>query len=553
MKQIKRLASLVLAVMMLLSLAIPTFAAEGEDAGDPPATEGTITITVVESASGAPVTGHTYNVYQIFTGDVAADGKTLTNAAYGKNYNRSSTVPEENVTVEDAMEALEGMSGEAAAAYLLGQLTNEEPFATLNDDNSHKVENVAPGYYLIIDVTENLPENETKSAYILQVLEDVEIQSKHDKTPKTYKKIDDKNDSTGAEDAIVWDDSADHDIGDLIDFQLNAEIPVSFNAFKAHNTKYANEPTKQIAYPFTFHDVEETGLTFTKITSVYVWNDTNKNKTVDDGETTAITGYTVNKAPNHNKNNAPANCTFDVVFEDLTTIDAVQGGSVLVVEYQSRLNENAVLGKQGNVNQMCGEYRNYYSPETPSFTPWDAVIAFTYKVVVNKYDENKKPLAGAEFQLEKFVASANGTVEYKGKKGAWEAEGDPVKTEEGKIFTFTGLDDGYYRLTETETPDGYNSIDPIEFTVTAEHDIVWETQTRTDVLNTLTGDVTTGEIKFAALENNTGLTTDVENKSGTVLPETGGIGTTIFYTLGGMMVLVAVVLLVTKKRMASAE
>ena len=85
MKQIKRLASLVLAVMMLLSLAIPTFAAEGEDAGDPPATEGTITISVVTSETGAGVAGHTYNVYQIFTGDVAEDGETLTNVAFGAN------------------------------------------------------------------------------------------------------------------------------------------------------------------------------------------------------------------------------------------------------------------------------------------------------------------------------------------------------------------------------------------------------------------------------------------------------------------------------------
>ena len=69
------------------------------------------------------------------------------------------------------MEALNGMSGAEAAEYLMNNLTNEEEYATLNDGNNHKVENVPAGYYLIVDVTENLPAYETKSAYILQVLE----------------------------------------------------------------------------------------------------------------------------------------------------------------------------------------------------------------------------------------------------------------------------------------------------------------------------------------------------------------------------------------------
>jgi LPXTG-motif cell wall-anchored protein len=128
-----------------------------------------------------------------------------------------------------------------------------------------------------------------------------------------------------------------------------------------------------------------------------------------------------------------------------------------------------------------------------------------------------------------------------------------VETEAGTTFTFNGLDDGNYRLTETATPAGYNSIKPIEFTVTADHDIEWETQDRLEVLNSLTGNVTTGAIQFAATEDQGTLSSNVENKSGTVLPETGGMGTTIFYIVGGLLAVAAVVLLITKKRMSSAE
>ena len=515
MKHVKKLLAMVLALVMVMSLAVSAFAEENEGETE------TFKITVTTSESGASVEGHTYEVYQIFTGDVAADGVTLSNVAFGQNY------APEGKTVDDALAELSGMNGVAAADYLVANKTGTA-FGSLNDENGHEL-NAVPGYYLIIDVTadENLPENETKSAYILQVLEDVEIKSKHDTTPVTYKKIDDINDSTGEGAAIEWHDSADHDIGDEIDFQLNAVIPSTIGAFRADNQ----------AYPFTFHDVEESGLTFKEIKEVYVVNGTGENavKTPIDASK-----YSLVKDVAHENEET---CTFEVRFTDLTAIPEITSGSVLVVEYKSVLNENAVIGEEGNVNKMRGEYKNYNSPEGPHYTPWDSVIAFTYKVEINKVDEEGAPLAGAEFTLEKYYAATN----------EWKPIAK-VETEADTVFTFEGLDDGKYRLTETATPDGYNSIEPIEFTVTAEHDILWETQNREDVLTSLSGDKVVGEITFTVdEENEDALTADVENKSGVVLPETGGIGTTIFYVLGSAMVIVAVVFLVTKKRMNNAE
>ena len=502
MKNLTKLFALALALFMVLGLATTAAAAEGD-----------ITISITTSDSGASVDGHTYNVYQIFTGTVATDGKTLTDAAFGANYAPAGQ------TVDQAMEAISKMSATEAAVALNAAITGS-PVAVLNDANDHKT-TVAPGYYLIVDVSENLPEGETSSAFILQVLEATEIKSKHYTVPKTEKKIDDTNDSVDAENEIIWHDSADHDIGDAIPFKLEMTVPAVFNEF----VKYGE------AYKFVFHDKEEKGLTFQNDAKVYV----------DDVELT--TGFEIVVNPTDGD-------TFDVIFADMTKIPNIKAGSKVTVLYHSVLNEDAILGSQGNVNEMYGEYANLHRPETPGFTPKDTVIAFTYKVVVNKTDENKQPLAGAEFTLEKYNAATQTWVAIK-----------KVETEAGSVFTFKGLDDGKYRLTETVTPNGYNSIEPIEFTVTADHDIEWETQTRLEVLNSLTGKAETGdieveeinEIKFTPIEKNEGLTTDVINQSGVILPETGGIGTTIFYIVGGLLAVGAVILLVTKKRMATAE
>lgn len=507
MKHMRKILALALALVMVMGLAITASAAEGD-----------IEISVTTSDSGASVAGHTYKVYQIFTGTVAEDGKTLSDVEFGQNYAPA------DMTVDAALKALAEMSGEEAAAALKAVVTGEA-IAELNDANGHKTA-VTPGYYLIVDVSTDLPEGETSSAFILQVLEATEIKSKHYTVPNTEKKIDDTNDSVDAVDNINWQDSADHDIGDAIPFKLEMTVPAIINEF----VKYEE------AYKFVFHDTEEKGLTFQNDAKVYL-----------NGQLLSEEYYDV-EFPSSGE----CNCTFDVIFEDMTQIPGIKAGDIITVEYHSVLNTDAILGQQGNVNEMYGEYSNLHRPEYPGFTPKDNVIAFTYKVEINKVDDDKQPLTGATFTLEKFVAAADGEAEVNGVKGNWVAK-NVVETEAGAVFTFEGLDDGYYRLTETETPDGYNSIEPIEFTVTADHDILWETQGRTDVLNSLTGNVETGEITFTALENIEGLTTDVENKAGVVLPETGGIGTTIFYILGGLLAVVAVVLLVTKKRMKSAE
>ena len=213
------------------------------------------------------------------------------------------------------------------------------------------------------------------------------------------------------------------------------------------------------------------------------------------------------------------------MFTNLKNVTNAKAGSEITVDYTSTLTVNATLGDQGNVNKAKLQFSNNPNSEqggesTPTGeTPWDNVIVFTYKVVVNKVNENKEALKGAAFKLEKKL-----------KDGTTKLVKEFIAGEDTS-FTFSGLDDGDYVLTETTTPAGYNTIKPITFTVTANHKVVW-TGERTDVLTSLNGNATSGEIKFTADETAGSLTADVVNVKGSNLPSTGGMGTVLLYVAG---------------------
>lgn len=136
-------------------------------------------------------------------------------------------------------------------------------------------------------------------------------------------------------------------------------------------------------------------------------------------------------------------------------------------------------------------------------------------------------MKGAAFKLEKKL-----------KNGTTKTVNEFIAGEDTS-FTFSGLDDGDYVLTETTTPAGYNTIKPITFTVTADHQVEWTTGERTDVLTELNGKAASGEITFTADKTAGSLTTNVVNVKGSNLPSTGGMGTTILYAAGAAIVLVA--------------
>ena len=329
--------------------------------------------------------------------------------------------------------------------------------------------------------------------------------------PSFEKKLKDSNDTEGT--LSDWQDAADWDMGDDVPFKLEGTVA----------SNYADYDT----YYFAFHDVEENSLTFNK-DSVKVY--------VDDTEITS--GYSVVTE------GLTDGCTFEVKFADLKTIDGVKAGSKIRVEYTSTLNENAVLGKHGNVNKAKLQFSNNpndsQNGETSPTgeTPWDNVIVFTYKTVINKVDDKNQPLKGAEFTLSKKMKDGSTkTVAV-------------VKDSEGTTFTFNGLDDGDYVLTETKTPAGYNSIKPITFTVTANHTITWEGEDRDTILTSLSGNAASGEITFTPTDDKSELDTNVVNKPGSSLPETGGMGTIVLYAAGAVLVIAAGVYFGLKKKNA---
>ena len=514
MKHIKKLASLLLALVMVLSLAVTAFADEPT----------TYSITINNSTAG-----HTYEAYQIFTGDLAtneAGNKVLSNIVWGSGVSEAG-----QTALGDAAAKAETLKTEAdAKAFakaVAPYLTTAAGSANTVTDGKYVISGLAAGYYLVKDQDGSLTgDNDSYTEYIIQVVGNVTATPKSD-VPEVQKKVKDINDSTDTT-KTDWQDSADYDIGDSIPFQLKATL--------------ADNVSSYTTYKVVFHDTLSKGLTYNNDAKVYI-----------DG--TETNGFTVTATVN-----ADGITTLTVSCDDVKALGA-GNSSVITVEYTAKLNENAVLGSAGNPNEVYLEYSNNPNKsekgnnETGE-TPKDVVIVFTYKTIINKVDSENKPLTGAAFKLEKLIKGKDGAAD------TWTTVKEFTVDETTTSFTFSGLDDGQYKLTETKTPAGYNTIDPIYFVIEATHDATADTPALTVLKAYLTDEngnkkteVKDGEtvnIDLGTVDLTAGsITTTVVNKSGSELPSTGGIGTTIFYVLGSILVIGAAVLLVTKKRMST--
>ena len=542
-KIMKKFFAILMSLALMLSLAVPAMA-EGED-GNTPATPATYTITINNT-----VTGYTYEAYQIFTGDLseqdnsdAANGTNakLSNIVWGSGVDQTGLIADlkeldfmrdlaDAATAADVAEKLNGLAYNSDAAKQFAEViskhlssvkaTSTENKKTEGDKvvtEKYTISSLNAGYYLVKNTV--VPAGGSYTEYIVEVVENSTVSPKGN-VPQFEKKVKDINDTTGV--TTDWQDSADHDIGDHVPFQLKATLAENVTAYDT--------------YKVIFHDTLSKGLTYDEGSyKVYLVDGDNRNE---------ITGsFAINVGAYDKANGTKITFTCNDV-----TADPVNAGNkaVIVVEYTATLNTDAVIGSVGNPNVAELEFSNNpnWKPsegtEPTGKTPEDKVIVFTYKTIVNKVDEKQEALAGATFELYKKDAT-----------GEWNLIETMVLNEDQTTFSWTGLDDGEYKLHESVTPAGYNTVADITFTITATHD---EKATEPKLL-TLT--VNNTDFTVDAVTGETGTTysgeisTKVVNNSGTTLPETGGMGTTIFYAVGGVMVAAAAILLVTKKRMSN--
>lgn len=497
MKRMKRLASLMLAMVLAVMLVMPVSADEpvAKSAGGY-----TITITDIKK-------NHIYEAYQIFAGNIhteVVEGKevtTLSNIVWGSGVSEEGQSELGNAA--DLAETLTTTESAAAFAEIVAAYL-QAPTASEEATGVYTISGLAAGYYLVKDKDGSLTgKDDSYTSYILRVVEDQNVTTKADMST-VIKKVKDINDSD-AQPATDWQDSADYDIGDDVPFQLKATL--------------ANNVTSYDTYKVVFNDTLSAGLTYNNDAVVKV----------DGNDKT--TGFNIKYE----------GTTLTVSCDDVKAQGATNA-SIITVDYTAKLNSSAVLGISGNPNNVYLEYSNNpnSAQEELGKTEEDTVIVFTYKVKINKKDKDGNPLDGAMFKLEKLVktdvAHAGEWVLVK----EFTAEDDVLN-----VFTFTGLDDGEYRLTETVTPSGYNTMDPVTFLVKADHDV----DAVEPKLNSLTGSKVTGEISFTTTLDEGKMSADVVNYKGTELPSTGGMGTTVFYAVGSVLVLGAVVVLITKKRM----
>ena len=483
MKHARKLASLLLALVMAFALAVTAFA---EETGTTTAT-GTITVA-------NPVEGQTYTAYKIF--DVVYD----TNAENGHySYTIDSSTNEWYNTVSayasDAAHGLKltqvnggdtyvvttdnGFSAPDFAATLKKAVSGKNGNKLTANGNSVTVNNLPLGYYFVA----------SSSGALCNLTTTNPVVTIHDKNDMPFEKKADKTND---------------DVGKTVAYTITGKVPDS--------TGFAT-------YTYEIADTMSAGLTFNrsslavKVGTADVTADTSKCTITYDGTT------------------APNTFKVSIKVKNCTVGDAIE------VTYSATINEKAVA--KISQNKATLTYSNDPTDSTiTTITPPQVQKVYTSKIVINKFETDKEntKLPNAEFVLYKKVTAGEKTsifyykwndtekkVEWVEDKPGITAARTAVTTNDQGAAYFNGLADGTYYLVETKAPAGYNLLEkPVKV-----------------------------EVKSGSTEADLSVTADVANSTGTTLPSTGGMGTTIFYVLGSVLVIGAVVLLVTKKRMST--
>lgn len=564
MKKMRRTWAILLALVLTVALAVPGFAAEG-----------VYSITITNDKAG-----HTYEAYQIFAGTVASDaeqegnetGPMLGNITWGTGVDgvallaalRAADAEKYGActTAADVAKALgaEGATAADAAAFaeIAAQHLTGTHYDSTEGDGVYTISNLPAGYYLVKDKDDSLEgDADTATEYIVQVLGNVTMEPKDSDIPTVEKKVSEEDYRQDDGYGTTYNDVADWDIGDSVPFKLIGSIP----DMSAYDT-----------YEYIFTDTLSNGLTLQEGTiNVYIAVDRND----EVREYTPLTKGVDYTLTLNNVGNGGG--SFSIAFDNLKTAPYIAEGNrnFVIVTYDATLNPNAEIGLPGNPNSVYLEFSNNPNGDGLGRTTEDRVIVFTYELDGDKVDgaNPDTKLPGAQFVLFNGGHTRVAAV-VDGKLSGWselpdgylaanheeipddawaEVANATITSDENGLFSVAGLDDGTYYLREIKAPDGYNLLEDdlkIVITATTANGQTWNG----DAATALTA--LTISVDDAAAENgepNTGaVAITVENNGGSTLPETGGIGTTIFYAAGALLVLCAGVLLFVKLRMRKA-
>ena len=539
-----------------LSAGMTAMTAYAEDAAT------TYTLTV----DAGDVATRTYEVYQIFKGDLHGD--VLSNLVWGDG------ITSEGQTQLGVASTYAGGITEANAPTKATELSKylnsakaKKVGAKAGDSNANVAElnNLEAGYYLIKDVSDFSNKEDANSRYLLKVVKNETVSPKKD-VPTLDKNIIEGTTKTKANTA---------NIGDKIDFQLDSKVP---------------DMTGYNKYFFIVNDTMEKGLTFNNDVAITVGD-----KTLEEG-----TDFSVETSGNN----------FEIVFMNFIQYNSTEyKGKEIKINYSATLNENADFYNDSNDNTVSltfsnnpnHEYKgipdepgNPGNPNKPGTedknvtgkTPDEVTKTYTTGLKLTKVDgaDSTKKLAGATFRLsgEGITATVvNGTYYkldstgtfYMLKDGSFtdtapatDTSDKYASTEKYKkvtesteitalqnivteatsgpdgVIEFKGIKPGTYTLTEIKQPDGYNKLaEPLKVVITG------------NATNSEAWTATVGS-KTATLGSTSNLfETEIENNKGATLPGTGGIGTALFYTAGTLLIAGGATLLITKKRMNVKE
>lgn len=570
MKNMKRIASVLLTLVMLAALAIPAMAA-GET--------GSITIN---DAANVSVAGKTFNAYKILDLKmVGTDGYVYTVPAemkafyLGRYAGLTGTEGDFDAQVVAKIGEEKDLFAFAADALAAAKTAGITPGTATAAEKATSVtiENLPLGYYVVEDVGAAKP----ISALILDTTNpDPSVTIKADK-PSIDKNIDGTKDTDDATTGDVKYNNAA--VGDSVPYKVTSKVP---------------DMTGYTKYYFVVNDTLSKGLTFNNDVVI----------TVGSKALVKDTDYTVTSPKNDD-----GTTSVEIVLKNFIQYKADEYKNAdITITYSATVNSDAVIGVAGNPNEVKLTYSNNpnvkddgtpSNPDKPTTdspigeTPESVTRTYVTDIEIIKVDPEGNRLTGAEFEItgektnivlvtkDVYTVDENGTY-WKLKDGSYTTD-DPATegmdqskyestdtkyskstvTEEKKtkesvkatgvvgadgVLRFEGLSAGEYTITEIKAPAGYNLL-KAPITVTIGFTAPAADAASTDCTWTYTW--TNGEQNGNNVTTNNSNTVTVTNQTGTELPSTGGMGTTIFYVVGSILVVGAAVLLITKKRMGA--